>query len=115
MRIATAAKHQKPPMKLMPHDTPLHEGRPSEVIFTDEEEEKPRTLRDVAEQHGIHTESIGNFRRRHPELAHWSVDQVAAQVVLNKNQSAVAKRQQRRERGRRNTFGSIDYAERTKR
>lgn len=98
-------------MKLMPHDTPLNEGRPGAVIFTDEEDDKPRTLRDVACEYGIHPESIGVFRRRHPELSHWSVDELAAQVARNRDQSEVAKRQQRRERGRRNTFGSIDYGE----
>lgn len=90
-------------MRLTTHDRPIGQAVASAVFSP------TVTAAELARQYGLHPQSICMFRRRHPELKHWPLERVAQQIVANKNQSDVAKRQGQAEGGNRGKFGRMVY------
>lgn len=87
------------------HDKPIGQARAGGLRW----EPDRRTIAAVAHEHGIWPESVYNFRRRHPGLD-WSVERITAQIVANKDQSSVARRQGCAvSADRRNKFGCMRY------
>lgn len=90
-------------MKLTAHDKPIGSALAGSVIVV--EEPKPMTDAEAMRQAGLHHKALWQFRRRHPELAHWSRERIIEQILANKDQSAVARRQGQAGR----SFGKMRY------
>ena len=98
-------------MKLTRHDTPLAHGRHAPLHIDDAPGDTPLTQAAIAEGYGLHPMSVVKFRRRHPECKAWPIERICQQMVANKNQADVARRQGQRMRpGQRPVFKEMRYA-----
>lgn len=88
-------------MKLTTYDKPIGQARPSQRFAGEP------SIRDLCRRAGLHPNAAYKFRERHPECADWSHQQVIEQMLANRDQSAVARRQVCR--GRKG-FAGIRYA-----
>lgn len=56
-------------------------------------DDPPAKLTEACRRAGLHPESGRQFVRRHPECRDWPFERIAEQILANRDQAAVAKRQ----------------------
>ena len=66
----------------------------------------PVTQREWESRYGLGKGTVSQFLRRNPECRAWPMDRVCKQIIANRDQSSVAKRQQTGRQG----FAGIDYS-----
>lgn len=100
-------------MKLTAYDMPIGRARPSTLFNDSPGAAKPQARRTpqsgVAAKcvaAGLSHAAVHTFRHRHPELAHWTDEQVISQCLENRDRRAMARRQLATGGGR---FGPVEY------
>jgi len=86
------------------HERPIGQARHGALQFS-----KP--LNQLCAEAGLHPASGYTFRRRHPECRDWPAERIVEQLLANRDQSAVARRQGQVPGNGRSCFGGLRYAD----
>lgn len=70
-----------------------------------------KPLNQLCAEAGLHPASGYTFRRRHPECRDWPAERIVEQLLANRDQSAVARRQGQVPGNGRSCFGGLRYAD----